>query len=272
MASRLSFFLIAAFWLAMNALLWRSEFGGRHQPGAAVPARVVWQKMLSAPDNSSLDISHHGKKIGFCRWAPNVGEELATGKRAVEDFAPEGMVKKPSGYSIDLEGNFSLPDFTNRLRFDLSLVLGTNQAWREFDLRLAMRPVSWRLHSRAADRTLIFKSEEVAGQTEKVIRFDDLNNPARLLQQFVGPLLPLSGEALGLPMTPSTNPSPDLGLVWEAFNDWLKIGSTNVRVYRLQTRALDKYEIRIFVSRVGEILRVELPDSVALANEAILNM
>jgi hypothetical protein len=37
----------------------------------------------------------------------------------------------------------------------------------------------------------------------------------------------------------------------------------------LQTRVLDKYEIKIFISRVGEILRVELPDEVVLVNDQL---
>lgn len=272
MSSRVSFLVIAAFWLTMNVLLWRSEFGGRGQAGSPVPVKVVWQKMLTAPDNSSLDIRHHGKKIGFCRWAPNVGEEISTGKKSIEDPPPEGMIKKLSGYSIDLEGNLSIPDFTNRLRFDLSLTLGADQTWRACDLRLATRPFSWRILSRASERKVTLKSEDETAKNEFVISFDDLNNPAKLLQQFGGPLLPLSIAAVGAPRTPDTNAPVSLGLTWEAFNDWLPVGRSKIRVYRLQTRVLDKYEARIFVSRVGEILRVELPDEIVLANEAILNM
>ena len=34
-------------------------------------------------------------------------------------------------------------------------------------------------------------------------------------------------------------------------------------------RLLDRYPIVIFVSRVGEILRVELPDNLVLVNEGL---
>jgi hypothetical protein len=49
----------------------------------------------------------------------------------------------------------------------------------------------------------------------------------------------------------------------------MRIGHSPVRTYRLQTRALDKYQITIFISRVGEILRVELPDELVLVNDQL---
>ena len=59
---------------------------------------------------------------------------------------------------------------------------------------------------------------------------------------------------------------------WVARNDWLKIGHAQVRVYRLQARLLDRYQIVVLVSRVGEILRVELPNGLLLVNEALSNL
>ena len=272
MSPRVSFFLITAFWLTMNVLLWRSEFGGRGQAGSPVSAAVVWQKMLTAPDNSSLDITHHGKKIGFCRWASNVGEELSTGQPSTEALPLEGTVKKLAGFRIDFEGNLALPNFTNRLRFDLRLTLGSDQAWRAFDLRLASRPFTWRILSRAAERKLTLKNEAEPGQSEFVIGFDDLNDSARLLQQFGGTPFPMNLAAMGAPPSAVTNAPVTLGLTWAAFHDWLPVGRAKIRVYRLQTQVLDKYAARIFTSRVGEILRLELPDEIVLVNSAILNL
>jgi len=72
MWSRLCFVLTAGFFLTMNVLLFRSEFGGGNKLGSAVPAEIVWQKVLTAPDNSTLEIRHHGVKIGLGRWMPAV--------------------------------------------------------------------------------------------------------------------------------------------------------------------------------------------------------
>jgi hypothetical protein len=61
-----------------------------------------------------------------------------------------------------------------------------------------------------------------------------------------------------------------LGLQWEARQDWLKVGSARLRCYRLHTRLLEKYRAVVYVSRVGEILRVELPDGYVLQNTRML--
>src|SRR6266566_2743498 len=139
MWSRVPLLLAAAFFLIMNALLWRSEFGSRHQSASSVPVEIVWEKMLSAPDNSSLEIRHHGKRIGRGTWAPVVGEPLGAAKRLFEDLAPEeGMIAEPSGYTIDFGGNFSIDEST-RLRFGFDLRLTTNHQWQEMSLRLMIR-------------------------------------------------------------------------------------------------------------------------------------
>ena len=73
MFNRLYFPLITLFWIVMNVLLWRAEFGGGREFGSAVSTEVVWQKILTAPDDSTLEISLNGKKIGYCRWGANAG-------------------------------------------------------------------------------------------------------------------------------------------------------------------------------------------------------
>src|SRR5690349_18700072 len=107
MSSRLPLLLAAAFFVLMNALLWRAEFGTRHQSGNTVPVETVWQKMLLAPDSSRLEIRHHGKKIGYGTWAPLVAD--ASGSRLLEDLpAEDGMIAEPAGYSVDFGGTFSV--------------------------------------------------------------------------------------------------------------------------------------------------------------------
>jgi hypothetical protein len=90
-----------------------------------------------------------------------------------------------------------------------------------------------------------------------------------MLEEFAGPLpLALLGQAGGL----SRPAGLSLGLNWEARNDWLRIGHSQVRVYRLQARVLDRFQVVVVVSRVGEIMRVELPNGLLLVNEALTNL
>jgi len=268
MWSRLPFVLITLFWVTMNYLLWRSEFKATHEMGSPVPVESVWQKVLTAPDNSTLGIYHHGRKIGFCRWAANVGEELATGQISSDEFKPEGRVTKLTGYTLDLEGNFSLNETTNHLRFDLNLRFSTNHVWQELYLRGSMRPDSWELRSKAADQKVKLTVEDETGHWEKALTFSELQDPGFLLQEFGGPL----GWALlgNIGISGRQNSLGNLGLRlnWAARNDWMKFGHSRVRVYRLQARVLDRFQASVFISRVGEILWVQLPDEIVLSNDA----
>ena len=269
MFNRFYFPLIALFWIVMNVLLWRAEFGGGREFGSAVSTEVVWQKILTAPDDSTLEISLNGKKIGYCRWGANAGEGLATGKISREDYLPDGMVKQLDNYTIDLEGNVLPGQPARRVRFNLHLEFATNHAWRELSVRVATRPSVWTVHAVTADETLDLEYEDDSGKWSRTFAFDELRDPRKLLEEFAGSLpLALLGPVPGLEQQKNLS----LGLRWEARNDWLKIGHSQVRVYRLHTRLLDRYQAVVVVSRVGEILRVELPNGLLLVNEALTNL
>jgi hypothetical protein len=75
---------------------------------------------------------------------------------------------------------------------------------------------------------------------------------------------------LGLPSSPAATVS--LGLEWEASTDWLPIGHTQMRVYRLEARLLGRFRAVILVSLEGEILRVELPDDIVLTNDVLTSL
>lgn len=275
MSSRIVIVVITAFFLVMNALLWHWEIAGRNDLGSRVPAHAVWQKVLTAPDFSSLEILHHGRRIGDCRWVPNIGEAQQTGRSLTDEPPPEGMVRRPINYVLDLTGSVLLDPATagQRVRFSFDLKLSTNYAWQEFTLRLSLRPTDWTLRSIAAEEKLRFSIDESGSHSERVFTFADLRNPEKLLREFGGPLLPATLAALGFSMPTSDSVrNLSLGLNWEAHQDRLEIGNARIRGYRLRARLFDRYQIVIFVSSVGEILRVELPDDVVLRNEALRSL
>jgi hypothetical protein len=87
--------------------------------------------------------------------------------------------------------------------------------------------------------------------------------------------LPIAGVVLpNLMAVPggTNGPSLSLGLKWEGKQDWLEMGHSRVKVYQLRAQILEKYEVIVIVSRVGEILRVKLPGEMTLVNEALINM
>jgi len=269
MFNRFYFPLVALFWVVMNVLLWRAEFGGGKEFGSAVSPEIVWQKILTAPDDSTLEISLKGRKIGYCRWGANAGAELAAGKLSSEDYLPEGMVEQLSRYTIDLEGNLLPAQPATRVRFNLHLDFATDHTWRELSLRVGTRPGVWMVHTTAAGQTLEFEYEDETGKWSRTFGFDELRDPGKLLEEFAGPLpVALLGPVAGWEQQKDLS----LGLRWEARNDWLQIGHSEVRVYRLQAHLLDRYQAVILVSRVGEILRVELPGGLLLVNEALTNL
>lgn len=261
--------VITAFFLVMNGLLWHWEIAGRNDIGSPVPADAVWQRVLTAPDFSSLGIFHHGRRIGECRLVPSIGEAHRTGRLMTDEPPPEGMVRRPINYVLDLTGSVLL-DGTQRARFSFDLKLATNYAWQQFALRLSLRPTDWTLQSVAAEEKLRLSVDEGGAHSERIFTFADLRNPDKLLRELGGPLLPATLGALGFSMPArSSVQNLSLGLKWEAHQDRLAIGNAKIRGYRLRARLFDRYQVVLFVSSVGEILRVELPDEVVLRNEAL---
>lgn len=269
MLSRAIFIIVTLFWLAMNVLLWRAEYGGRGSGNGPVPARVVCRKILTAPDSSSLKVFSHGENIGFCHWTTSVGEDLS--KLREDNLPPEGMVSKVVGYRIQLEGNVGIKDFRNRAKFDCQLKLTTNLVWQEFNLRLNMRPAVWEVHCVAAEQKVRLRVEDEEGSYERVFRFAELRNPDGLIQEIAGPSAFATISGLGLLGLPLGKGLSEGAVKWEARNASIKIGPAPVRVYELQVSVLDRFKGIFFISRVGEILRVELPGGIVLANDQLAN-
>jgi hypothetical protein len=279
MWSRALFASALIFFVVMNVLLFRSEFGGRNEVRSTIPAELVFRKILTSPDNSFLEIRHHGKKVGTCQWSPAIGQEAATGKVMDEDLPPEGMVEELTSYSIDANGNITLDELT-RLRFGFDLRLSTNLTWEKFNLHLALRPANFQVSSIAEEKTVHVHMDDGATKTDRAFTFEELQHPNHVLHSLGGPLLPSLMGTMGLSLGAATNfpalnphsaPSALLSLKWDAREDKLKLGGTFMRVYRLQTRILDSLPVVVYVSRVGEILRIELPDEIVLANDVLLN-
>src|SRR6185436_3405606 len=131
--------LVTAFFLTMNVLLWRSEYGARGRLGAPLPSETVWEKVLTSPDNSFLEIRHKGVKIGRAHWAASISEAPAASLLNTDEVPPEGMIKTVTGYSLDCDGTVSLEDLT-RVRFTCTTRFDTNQAWQEITIKISIKP------------------------------------------------------------------------------------------------------------------------------------
>lgn len=241
----------------MNVLLWRVEYGV-HGSGVAVPVDLVWRKILTAPDASSMNIYENGERSGFCEFSTSVEMEMA--KLDEDKPPPEGIVAR-AGYSIHLNGNTSLGDFTNRVRFDARLQFSAKRQWRELNLKISAHAATVEIHSLATNQMIHLKITGDGGTLERDLAFDDLRNPTTLLRTFAAGFGGGLFGAFELPALPLAPADATQNLHWEAHRARLKIGREPVSAYRLETRVLDR-PIVIYASTLGEILRVELPNGI----------
>ena len=264
MLKNVTFLLIAAFWVVMNVLLWRVAAGPGSDLVSGVPVRTVFEKILTAPDDSTLGIIVDGSKIGYLRWRPLVEDATATGQIASE-AEPEGMVEQISEYNLELDGSFLLRQFERSIRIEANVSFNRSLKWQEFTAAGSMRLLKWEIKGSAPNQDLWLKT--AAGDEEWIRRvtFDELRNPGPLLNELNLPIAPM----LPAPLPGAAPGSTEPALQWTAYYDWLRIGRSRVRVYRIEGRLLESIRIVVLVSRVGEILKVELPGGVRLLNDAL---
>jgi hypothetical protein len=265
MWSRLLLVLVTLFFITMNVLLWRLEIAGHDELSSPVSAAFVWKTMLQASDVSTLEIRHAGAKVGSLRWLPSLLEEPASGA-AGGALQPEGMIKRLTGYNLELDGQVFLAA-QQRLRFNTLLRLDPAYAWQELSLRLNLRPHVWEVSSVAAEQTVRLRTEDESGHRDTVFTFADLQQPERLLRLVGAP--EWSGLLLGLPVQTNQLAALTLGLKWQARQDYYQLGHARLRGYRLQARLFDRYQISVFVDTAGGILRAELPGDLVLLNEGL---
>ena len=266
MRYRIFITLVVGFFITMNVLLFRSEFGsGRH--GSPMPVATVWEKILNCPDSPFLEIRYKNRKVGRAHWSSSIVEGPAVAGEDDEEM-PEGMVRTSTGYTLEFDGSFNLDEST-RLKFNSILRLDTNNAWQQLNLNLTLKPESWRLIATATNETLRFVSEGDEGAKEQVFTFAELRNPEKLARALGGPLLPVTLGAMGLSLNQTGTNRMATNLRWRARQSSLAVGRNSIRAYRLEARLLERARLVIFVSPVGEILRMELPGEVVLNNEQL---
>jgi len=256
MIPRLTFLLITAFWVAMNVLLWRAVYDS-HGVGVRVPVVLVWQKILTAPDISSLNILEDGQRTGFCEFSTSVEQEMATldeGKPV-----PQGLNTR-AGYQVRFNGNTGLGDFTNRLKFDGRMRFGHQRQWEELNLKISSRTTVIEIHSLATNQIAHVKlSSEGVTLLEHNIAFDQLQNPEIILGLLGGN--PASGFLGPLDLAEVLPGAAAGKLEWDARRTRVKIGAEAVPIYRVETSFLG-HSIIADISTLGEILSIQLPDDI----------
>src|SRR4051812_13347896 len=228
MLRKASFLLITVFWVIMNALLWREEFSSKSDLGAETPAGLVWEKILTSPDDSGLAVQFGKDRVGYVRWIPNIGEEEATGKTANENSEIEGRIKRLTGYTIHADGNFILPEERGRFRFDFHASFDAEHGWISWQLKSLQRPSSFSIAANRKTQMFEFSLGEEPEAVRQSFRFADLRNSEKLLAELgAAGSLPFAAGLIP-PMAANSTNSLAIGLRWEARQDWLKMGHSRV--------------------------------------------
>jgi hypothetical protein len=255
MTARLTFLGLAAFWVTMNVLLWRVEYGARGGD-TPVPFELVWKKILTAPDTSSLSVYQNQNRMGYAEFSTSVGQQMATLDE--DKVPPEGLVKH-AGYMVHLAGNVALGDFTNRIKFDGHVQFTSVREWSELDLKIYTRTTVMELHSIATNQSVHVRISGDGSAIERDLTFAQLQNPSAIIRVFAGNFAETMLGALDLPELPTAVGAQKIP--WEARRTRVKIGHELVPVYRLESSALGR-TVAVDVSTLGEILRVELPGEI----------
>jgi len=239
----------------MNILLWRVEYSPS-DGGISVPVDLVWRKILTAPDISTLDVYQDRQRTGFCEFS--TGVEQAMSQLDENSPPPEGIAVR-AGYQIRFDGDVALDSFTNRLRFDGQLKFFPNRAWRELELKMTAPAAEIEIHSIATNQTATLIITSDGSTVSRTFTFAQLQNPNIVLNAFSD-----SPGDFDWPELPQTPAALLQSLHWEARRERLTIGGEPVSVYRLETQWLQN-KIVIYVSTLGDILRIELPGGITAA-------
>lgn len=261
MVQRLALVLAAAFFAVMNVLLWRAEFGGARHSGGGVPVARVTGLILNAPDDSPMALLRHGERLGSLRWFPQVLEEAPAG-----EFAPEGFTRGRQGWKLNFDGNLFGEAAGLRLRFSGHVTLAPDRSWQDLQLRAGARPLYVEITADAAERRLRLAREDGGEREEFHYTFDQLRQPQRVLADLGLGWLALLGSGARLPDLQAAAAAVET----EARLDWLRVGEARLRVYRLAVRLPERQQAVLYVSRAGEILKVQLPGQIHLIHDALV--
>ena len=266
-------FAITAVWILMSWLLIRSEFGTAHSDGTEVAPEFIWRKLIESGDHSMLALTSGTapNRLGSFRWLPTALEIVATSNSVPNSALPEGMAQGISGYSLDFDGSFLLHEgeHNSRVRVSSQLKTDIQGAWTHFHLQLGIRPDSWTIEASAEEKKVHLHIDGSQGSQDRVYSFEELANPSTWISSVSG----LPATELLLPVLASLRGRSSTG--WLAVDAWrdhrLRMGQQTVRCLRLKATVLGTYSATLYVNpQSGEVMRIELPERIALINESFL--
>ena len=283
--------LAGLFWLGMNVLLWRSEYGGGSK-GNPLPVKTVISKIMDTPDPSELDIFYRDKPIGHCRWVvaqmgrDELGHDSGSSNDASDDVDLEaaemsGLIRNVDYYTVHMDGHVQGQDHPRRIRFMLNITLSPQWEWTSFNGKVGARDQWFHIHSDKEQEKVVLQVEQDETHWDTQLTFAQLKNPQAMISQWgqenpilVAALAPVMGMLHSLTSSESTDPYDKFNWVgdWSAFSDWMSIAHSRMRIYRLESGADRRNSLSVTVNRAGEILAIKAPQQISLRNESVIGL
>lgn len=259
--------LLAAgiFCIVMNVMLWRMEISGK-QLGAKVPLETVMKRVLNSPEIAQLDIfqRREWKRLGSLEWMMLVDEDAPSGEPDVE-----GMVRKIRGYTLDVsQGNLLLNQ--SHVKFSLRTNFDAARKWKAFLLTVQFPRGVISMESKREDGTVKLDLDLNGVRLKREMSFAQLTKLetlAALPAELTGdPSMAKAARQLAGPpgqqRTTGTRPTNTA----RAHYDWLPGIRHRLRVFRVNWTPVESYDMVLYISLQGEILRVELPRGIVIRN------
>ncbi len=283
--------LTGLFWLGMNVLLWRSEYGGGSQ-GNPLPVKTVISKILDTPDPSEMDIFYQEKPLGHCRWVvtqvglgdvqDDASDTIDVGDDVdLEAAEMSGLIRDVRSYIVSVDGYVQGEENPRRIQFMLNIRLDRKWGWIKFDGKIGFRNQWLHLHADKEEEALVLEIEQEESELKTQLTFEQLKNPQALIGQLTqeNPLVaitltPLMGLMNSFNQSETVTPlqTSDWAKNWNAFSDWMTIAHSRTRIYRLESGEGRKRKLTVTVNRAGEIISVNAPQKISLRNENVLGL
>lgn len=237
---------IVAFWLVMMTLLIRSELLHTDPLSYSVPIATVMQKMFEGEESSDLTIFYQGKRVGTCSF--QVTKDRST---------------NPPQYSVksELTLDFEMLGRSIRLRSWTDSAFDKGYQMTRFLSQTTTGDTRIDLKGDLASRLVEFELKMGNGVTEKhTLPFSSIEQmgPIGALGLFGMGGLHASGTTTGPKETPSwLNLNPGGGPTTVVQDTPLRVGNEKLQALMVHTRYDDSLWSKVYVSPVGEVLKVE---------------
>jgi hypothetical protein len=234
MASKLFAGFTVVFWLAMMAALVRVEIFPRQIGVSTVPPERVMRSIFANPEPVNLVVFYRQRPIGHCNIS----------------IPPEQRVDGSYKVHSDLKLNLTVLGVPSKMLLSGSSTFDAEHQLKDFSLRIKI-----------ADGEIELFGDDVSQKVNLVLNFGDI--PKK--QQFDFSEIRGAGfvNAFGLPglanfafLGGATTPG-HLNGTTRTYYDWLWERDTRQRAYLIDSRLDNDLWAKLWVSELGEVLRVE---------------